>query len=86
MAPQRQTRTGIIGDDIVTFLRRTQQRDALRRRSLRRQQGQRTLHPAHLPHGAMPVSGQLRERIAGGERFEIAAVERGPFGKIGQHR
>ena len=47
------------------------------------EQRQRPLDPAHLPHGAMPVSGKLGERIAGAERFEIAPVERRALGKIG---
>ncbi len=50
---------------------------------LRGQQRQRALDPAHLPHGPMPVSDQARERVARGERLEIAAIECGAFGEIG---
>ena len=52
----------------------------------RRQQGQRTLDPAHLPHGAVAVPGEVARAHRGRQRLEIAAVERRPLGKIRKMR
>jgi len=49
-------------------------------RRFRGQQGQRPFHSGHLPHGAMPMSGNACQCIRGSERLKIAAVEHRTLG------
>ncbi len=82
MASECEPEGGVVGDDALTFGRCPQQRPPLRGSGAvlsSEPQGERALGAGHLPEGQVPVAAQGGKGTGGGQRLEIAALERAAY-------
>ena len=83
--PEGEPEGGVVGDERLPFRGRAQERlafAAARRGQRGRGEWQGAVGAGDLPECEVPVTAQGRERPGGGERLEIAAIERGARGEI----
>src|SRR5690348_7480403 len=82
MASQREAEAAVVGDDVLAFGGRRQRR----LRFIEGNAGQKRRHAFHagdVPHRIMAMSGKRRERIAVGQRSQVAPIETRAVREVG---
>ena len=76
VTPQRETRVRVVGDDVLAFARRAQQRNAFGDAHLR-QDRQAAFEAGHLPRRAVTVPAETRQRACRRQTSHRTTIEAG---------